>query len=364
MKKNSKVTEFFMGSESSEGFVSLFNSELYDAQSDWFCFIIKGAAGTGKSGLMRRVAEFAQKKHLDTEIIYCSSDPDSLDGVIIPERKICVVDGTAPHVQDPIFPGVSDCIINFGEFWDEKILKENADSVKKLCNKISKYHMNGQSFMFAFGIIENTNLKIMKKHFDVESAVNFSKKLFNNYFGDKVEDKKTTCHEKKRFITGVTSKGKVFLDNTLENLCETIVQFDDKYGFVSNIILQTLRSEAINSGLDVISCICPIFPNKKLDGIIIPSEEIAFIVGDNYHKISGYKNIKKYNTTKFIDKTNIDLHKNLLKFNKKIQDSFINEAIKNFSKAKSLHDELEKIYISAMNFEKIDVFFKKIVKNI
>ena len=49
----------------------------------------------------------------------CSSDNNSLDGIVIPKLKIAILDGTA-HVVDPVFPGVVDEIINLGQFWDEK----------------------------------------------------------------------------------------------------------------------------------------------------------------------------------------------------------------------------------------------------
>ena len=45
-------------------------------------FIIKGGPGTGKSTLMRKIEE-RYSNRFDTTIILCSSDPGSLDGVII-----------------------------------------------------------------------------------------------------------------------------------------------------------------------------------------------------------------------------------------------------------------------------------------
>ena len=35
---------------------------------------------------------------------FCSSDPESLDGVAIPEKGAALMDGTAPHVYDPVLP--------------------------------------------------------------------------------------------------------------------------------------------------------------------------------------------------------------------------------------------------------------------
>ena len=46
---------------------------------------------------MRRVSETAQGLGLKAWEILCSSDPDSLDGLILPEAGLAMVDGTAPH---------------------------------------------------------------------------------------------------------------------------------------------------------------------------------------------------------------------------------------------------------------------------
>jgi hypothetical protein len=40
------------------------------------------------------------------ELFYCSSDPDSLDGIVLPLQQTGMVDATAPHVQDPTLPGL------------------------------------------------------------------------------------------------------------------------------------------------------------------------------------------------------------------------------------------------------------------
>ena len=95
---------FFLAANSAQGFFSLFN-ELYEPDEGWKAYIIKGGPGTGKSGLMRKIAQAAEDRGYTVERIICSSDPDSLDAVIIPEKKICFADGTAPHVMEARYPG-------------------------------------------------------------------------------------------------------------------------------------------------------------------------------------------------------------------------------------------------------------------
>ena len=52
------------------------------------------------------------------ELVHCSSDSDSLDGVIFPTLKIGIVDGTEPHVIEPKAPGAIEEYVNLGDAWD------------------------------------------------------------------------------------------------------------------------------------------------------------------------------------------------------------------------------------------------------
>lgn len=88
---------YYLGANSPTGFYSLYD-ELMDPAEAAGIYILKGGPGCGKSTLMRRVAQQAEDAGLKVEYIPCSGDPDSLDAVILPEKKIALVDGTAPHV--------------------------------------------------------------------------------------------------------------------------------------------------------------------------------------------------------------------------------------------------------------------------
>ena len=48
------------------------------------------------------------KEGYDVEFMHCSSDPESLDGLVIPAFKVALIDGTAPHIVDPKNPGAVD----------------------------------------------------------------------------------------------------------------------------------------------------------------------------------------------------------------------------------------------------------------
>lgn len=92
-----KIKNVFPGGNTSYGFYSFYQYIIsQDTARRKIC--IKGGPGTGKSTLMKKVGEFFNQKGYDIEYHHCSSDNNSLDGVVIKGLDVAILDGTAPHV--------------------------------------------------------------------------------------------------------------------------------------------------------------------------------------------------------------------------------------------------------------------------
>ena len=89
---------FFLGANSCEGFMSLYPQLQKEAPRR--LYVIKGGPGCGKATCIRALTEALGGAE---EVFHCSADPDSLDGAVAADRVI--LDGTAPHVFEPTFPG-------------------------------------------------------------------------------------------------------------------------------------------------------------------------------------------------------------------------------------------------------------------
>jgi ABC-type lipoprotein export system ATPase subunit len=94
MEQKGRVKHIFPGGNTSQGFYSFFDSVLHNMDR---IFIIKGGPGTGKSTLIRLVGMAMVDRGHDIEYLHCASDNDSLDGVVMTDLKVAIVDGTAPH---------------------------------------------------------------------------------------------------------------------------------------------------------------------------------------------------------------------------------------------------------------------------
>jgi len=88
------VTNFFLGANSGDGFHSLFDRLAGEHTYD--LMILKGGPGVGKSMFLSSLGEAMEEAGERVEYLRCSGDPDSLDGLTLPDMACAAVDGTAP----------------------------------------------------------------------------------------------------------------------------------------------------------------------------------------------------------------------------------------------------------------------------
>ena len=78
-----QIKDFFVGANSGEGFRNLF-PEMVDIEDTYDLMVLKGGPGVGKNTFMREVARAMEAAGTAVKRLWCSGDPDSLDGVVLP----------------------------------------------------------------------------------------------------------------------------------------------------------------------------------------------------------------------------------------------------------------------------------------
>lgn len=124
---------YFAAANTSHGFVGWFE-ELISAGCTRR-MIIKGGPGTGKSHMLYRMADTASAAGAAVEYYFCSSDPESLDGIaaIFPDGRVYgVQDGTAPHAAEASLPGARDELFDLGACWDSSRLRAARSRIEEL----------------------------------------------------------------------------------------------------------------------------------------------------------------------------------------------------------------------------------------
>lgn len=348
--------EYFLGCVSPTGFQTHFNNEI--AKSGNFTYILKGGAGTGKSSLMKRIAKDFSDKDAVT-VYYCSSDPDSLDAVILKNAGVIIVDGTSPHVFDPIYAGVTQKIINLGDFWDDELLSINMTEIIKVTDENQRWHKRCRSFISAMSSLYSDTYSISQESINYEKLDAFTSRLAHKIIPKGKTEEGITNYSQ---ISALTPKGYLSLLNTISEY-KNVYTLNDCYYSGSDIFLRDFATVATNRGYDVIISESTLFQTKTYEHLLIPELGVAFISSNPMNNINNI-NSKSINFLRFYDKTFLLQKKARLLFNKKACEDLIEEAASALLCAKTVHDDIESFYIKAMDFDKVNTITDSIIKEI
>lgn len=347
---------YFLGSATAKGFVTSFGDVI--KREGMFTYILKGGAGTGKSSLMKKVA-CETEEHEPIVTFHCSSDPDSLDAVVLTKSNVAIVDGTSPHVFDPIIPGVNQKIVNLGDHWDDKMLKANKEQIVKavLANKSSLDR--ARRFTSAL-----SNILSDTCHIGADSMLYKKAESFLDRFKKKLLPKKNGGAGKAEYfqLSALTRYGYMTYTQTYDGFDE-IYYLKDDYFAATDYILKAVSNEALARGFDVVCCPCQLFNCENYEHLLIPELSVAIVSASPLTNIP-LKDGKIINASRFYDKKLITLKKARLKLNKNTCAGLLKETADTLDTAKIIHDEIEKYYIGAMDFAKIDEISDKILQEI
>ncbi len=343
MQKHS--LKYFLAANSANGFVSEF---LSNCDKEYKSYIIKGGPGTGKSSFMKKVAAVAENKGYNVTLCPCSSDPKSLDAVIIEDKKIILLDGTAPHTVDPVYPGVCQEILNFGQFWDSEKLN-NKNEIIRITDQNKALHKTASRYILAAGDLLFDNLKTTDCCTDKKRIKKFTEKLALKL----IPKINTVPKETVRFLSGITPDGFISYNETVTDNFKNIFIINDESFAVASLIMNDIRNYALKNGYEIITLKNSFFPNL-IDHIIIPTLSLAFVTENRF--ITFDCDNRRIHSRRFIDMRLLHNSKNRIKFNTKTANELLNSAYYTLNEAKSVHDELEKHYINAMDFKKLNNF--------
>ena len=286
---------------------------------------------------MKEIAKKFEAKGVTSQRILCSSDPDSLDGIIIENqgKKIAIIDGTAPHARDPKIPGAIDKILNLGEFWNEKTLSKNKESIIKLSKSKEKHYDNAYRYLSVAGLCTKHVDEIMKG----VVKQNFEELINEVFLNSKTEDGISET----MLFTAFGKRGFYELEKPAayaEREINVVGIYGSEYHFMNMIL-----NEAKRLFQNFIFSPSPL-DKEKIDSIYQHSNGISVTVGNKCYST----NAKTIDTSRYLDVKKLDINRNLLETLYKEREAMLWCATDEFKKAADMHSEIEKIYISAMDF--------------
>ena len=322
-------------------------------------YIIKGGPGTGKSRFMKEVAYRALGKGMDVVTYSCSSDPSSLDGVTVQKEngdKLCILDGTAPHVCEASLPGARDTILNFCDFWDSGQLKTQKKRIIELNLQKSKaYHSASDCLRSAL---------LVRREYDkaVNAATDRGKiqSLVKKYVSSAERSEK--YFERIGIATSFGMFGRYTLD-TYRSLTKNVVVIDNSYGNAP-VFLDCLLAYARTNKQS--SCRSYNFLDPHLlDAVCLFDLGVSFISSDLEPENATENTVKRINMQRFTDKEDRNGLKAYRKRIENVSREIYKKALYDMQRMHAAHFDLEKIYTSSMDFSKKEAFTDEwITKNL
>ncbi|WP_243154138.1 hypothetical protein [Pseudoflavonifractor sp. 60] len=337
---------YFLGANSPTGFYSLYD-HLLSPEEARAIYILKGGPGCGKSTLMRKIGAWAQEAGLEPEYILCSGDPDSLDAVVLPTLSVAIVDGTAPHVVEPKYPGAVERYVNMGDCYDQDALWPLRQEIMDCMSGYKGCYQRAYRCLGAAA-------EIMEDQRSALLTEALSQKLAKRAQGILVREIPRRKSEipgrvKLRFLDAVTHKGFVSLYGTALAQCSRIYALSDSAGLAHELLIHLLAGATAN-GYDVVACPDPMAPDR-LAHLLIPQLDLAFLSAFGTQPEKAYRRLR---LDAAADSELLRRNRPRLRFAKKVSAALVEEAVSSLALAKEMHDDLEAIYNPHVDFGLVD----------
>jgi len=346
--------EYFLGANAPSGFYSLY-SELLPPDQARAIYILKGGPGCGKSTLMRSVGARMEAEGLQTEYILCSGDPDSLDALILPEKGVALVDGTAPHVVEPKFPGAVERYVNMGDCYDSKALWAIRKEIMSCMSGYKGCYQRAYRCLRAARAIQDD----LRSTLLTEALSDKLSKRARGILSRELKRKKDTApgQVKQRFLGAVTHQGTMCQFHTALVQCPRVYELSDPYGLAHGLLLHLLTG-ATAGGYDVVACPDPMAPDR-LAHLLIPEQGLAFLSMDGQTDFST-KPYRRLRLEAAVDRDLLKRSRPRLRFARKVSSVLVEEAVVSLAQAKAMHDDLEALYNPHVNFRLADQMAKQV----
>lgn len=330
---------YFGSANSYGGFVSNFN-KIFAASKVDKLFIIKGGPGTGKSTLMKKIHK-RYAEGFDTTVLLCSSDPESFDGVLISDGRntVAIVDGTAPHVVDPKFPGAIEEIVNLADAFDLQILATRKNDIVGLTENKKSAYDNAYAALQTAGGIHRYIKQILSRY----ECYIVAEELINSHLILSRWAEKSP--EKSDFMVGAFSKNGYKILNTSPTDKRIVRIFND--GILGYIITSKIVDLLKKNGI-YFKLFSSAFSEDLID--LVETDEAIYVIS----------------SSKSVSIDSMELYKYIEDYTevKSIYDYFIEGARRSLAVASEYHFMLENIYSGAIDFSENESKYNYMVNTI
>jgi hypothetical protein len=347
MLESDTAARFFLSSNSPQGYLACFG-ELYNAKEDWRAYILSGGIDAVKSQLLKKTGNALEAAGERTEYIHSCLDASEIVAVSFPCIRVCIIDGTPPNNLAPEYPGVTESLVNLGDYLDEEKLSAHRENIMIFSSRINSSSDRAYRFLTAASSLLSDTCRLALECTDISKLESYAAHISRHEFPQK------DCQgvETLRFITAITPDGLKNLFDSVKSNYKRIYEIEDEFG-IGKLFLNKLRCAALSAGYDVISCCCPMFPDGKPEHLLIPSLSLALITSGHNHPFNG-EGTRHIHMRRFIDREAIKLKRPRISFNRKASRELINQSVLLLNDARVSREMIKSCYLEATDLEAID----------
>ena len=334
-----RTKHLFPGSNTAHGFVGFFHDLRRQAGRT---VILKGGPGVGKSTLMRDVGGHYERLGMEVRYYHCSGDPDSLDAVFAPESGFLVLDGTAPHIVDPSLPGAEDGILNLGQCLNEKQLAGQRLEIRALTKEISALYAQAYRYLSAALNLRSDAAAVYENALSDHEASLLRREL------TALIPPGAAGQDSHLFAQAITWKG--VLQHVEDALTERVYCLDAPWGFDADILLRPLWDGAGQRGIQRGAYHDP-----------LDASRLAHVTAGGASFTTAVLMDAQVFTPQ-LDGAVLRRESARLAFDRAAYDLMLNQAVDALARAKEKHDALERYYVDAMDYDRLDEIRRAFLK--
>lgn len=375
---------YFAASNSSEGFVSYFE-DCFGARSGIDrLYVLKGGPGTGKSRFLRTVGQYAVRRGWRTVYYYCSSDPNSLDGLRLSgsgRQDIGLIDGTAPHAWELTLPGARENIVELGQFWNSDTLHAQRERIAAYGAVKAAAYTRTFRWLRAAGEAQRVLDSLVNPAADSARLDRLAARLLHGKRDaeDGISGRRTSGKRRAEAVApdqptvriglrrAYSMAGRVRFD-TFERLA--CGQFDgkdasgrvtagrtlcvgDRYG-IGYLLTEALRREAVRRGLRTVISYDPLL-HDRIDGLYIPEEHLSVLTDTQHDCTCGgdpavCETVKALSLRRYVDAEQLRRRRPAIREATALREALLEGAERSLAEAADAHFALEAVYSAAMDF--------------
>jgi hypothetical protein len=315
--------------------------------------MLVGPCENVKSKIIGDIGALWLNKGYEVEFMNSPLDTALVNGVINPKLRCGVVDGTPPHQITPKALGVVEEYVSFMSATNRNYLEKYKDEIIAIGDEKNKMLASSCNFFHEALAIHDEWEKIYIENMDFDAVNRVALELEDEILKNKSIEKDAIVRD--RFLGASTPEGPIhFISNLTEGLNKRYF-IKGRPGTGKSTVLRKVLKAAREKGFDVESYHCGFDPDS-LDMIILKELGVAIYDSTHPHEcfpevgndeiIDMYKECVKEGTD---EKYKTQLDKIAHRYKEKIK-----EGTEYLRIAKGFSDDLEEIYLGAIDFARIN----------